>query len=261
MFALIAQSSEWAAEHPHESAWLAQAARIAPWVGGALALALVARAIAQQHRYRAVGVLSPADLEAVHEAIRSAERRTVGEIVPVVVERSDEHPHAGLAAALTFAFGGTALLAAHLPWDAPQWVLLAQAALALLGWALCRALPGFARLFVSEARATHVAAEQALQEFATLELHRTAERSGVLIFVSLFERRVIVLGDSGIDERVGAEHWKAVDAAVVAGVRRGSLKEGLIEGIALAGGVLAEHFPHRGGERNELPDRVVVRAR
>ncbi len=261
MLALLSQATDWAAEHPQENAWLEQAASAAPWIGALAVLALVVRAAAQSRLYRAVGVLSPADLEAVHEAIRDAERRTVGEIVPVVVERSDDHPHAGLAAALAFGFGGVTLLAAHLPWDAPHWVLLAQAALALIGWALCRSLPAFARLFVSQARATHVAAEQAVQEFATLELHRTEERSGVLIFVSLFERRVIVLGDSGIDQRVGAEHWKAVDAAVLAGIRRGSLRAGLVDGIALAGGVLAEHFPHRDGGRNELPDRVVVRAR
>ncbi len=261
MIARVTQVGDWIADHSHDLSWVGDAAHLAPWVGGTLVAALVARASLQAQRYRAIDVLDEADLEAVHEAIRSAERRTVGEIVPVVVERSDEHPHAGLAAALTFTFAGTTLLVAQAPWHAPQWVLLAQAALALMGWALCRVLPGFARLFVSEARATHVAAEQALQEFATLDLHRTAERSGVLIFISLFERRVIVLGDSGIDARVGAEHWKAVDEAVVAGIRRGSLRQGLVDGITLAGAVLAEHFPPRGGERNELPDRVVVRAR
>lgn len=261
MLSSFPQATDWAAEHPLERSWVAHAAQFAPWIGALVVLALVARAIAQQGRYRAVGLLSPSDLEVVHDAIRSAERRTVGEIVPVVVERSDDHPHAGLAAALAFALGGSALLAAHLPWHEPHWVVLAQSALALLGWALCRALPGFARLFVSESRATHVAAEQALQEFAELELHRTQAESGVLIFVSLFERRAIVLGDRGIDSRVGAEHWKSVDAAVLAGIRNNSLRAGLVDGIALAGTVLAEHFPHVGGDRNELPDRVIVRAR
>lgn len=261
MLTFVAQAGDWIAEHPHEGEWLARAARFAPWVGALAVLVLVIRALAQTRRYRAVGLLNEADLEAVHVALRDAERRTVGEIVPVVVERSDDHPNAGLAAALLFAFVGAALLAAHLPWHAPTWVLLSQLGLASAGWALCRALPGFARLFVSEARATHVAAEQALQEFARLDLHRTAAESGVLIFVSLFERRVVVLGDRGIDARVGAEHWKAVDAAVLAGIRKGSLRAGLIDGIALAGGVLAEHFPCADGGRNELPDRVVIRAR
>jgi putative membrane protein len=261
MLRIVAQAGEWVAAHPHENDWAAQATRWVPWLGACAVLALVLRALAQAQRYRAVGVLTDADIEAVHEEVRQAERRTVGEIVPVVVERSDDHPHAGLAAALLFALGGAALLAAQLPWHAPELVLLAQLGLALAGWTLCRSLPGFARLFVGEARATHVAAEQALQEFAQLGLRSTAAESGVLIFVSLFERRVVVLGDRGVDARVGSEHWKAIDAAVRAGVRRGSLRTGLIDGIRLAGVVLAEHFPSVDGERNELPDRVVVRAR
>ncbi len=260
MLAFLAQG-DWAAAHPQESEWIERVAQFAPALGALVVLALVLRAVAQARRYRAVGMLADADLEVVHEALRNAERRTVGEIVPVVVERSDDHPHAGLAAALLFALGGATLLAAHMPWHAPHWVLLVQCGLALLGWTLCRTLPGFARLFVSEARATHVAAEQALQEFGQLDLHRTTAESGVLIFVSLFERRVVVLGDRGIDARVGAEHWKAVDAAVLAGIRNGSLRAGLVDGITLAGEVLAEHFPSAEGKRNELPDRVVVRAR
>lgn len=261
MLRIVAQASEWVAAHPDENDWAEQATRWVPWLAAFAVLALVLRALTQAQRYRAVGVLTEADIEALHEEVRQAERRTVGEIVPVVVERSDDHPHAGLAAALLFALGGAALLAAHLPWHAPEQVLLAQFGLALAGWTLCRCVPGFARLFVGEARATHVAAEQALQEFAQLDLRSTAAESGVLIFVSLFERRVVVLGDRGVDARVGSEHWKAIDAAVRAGVRRGSLRTGLIDGIRLAGLVLAEHFPSADGERNELPDRVVVRAR
>jgi putative membrane protein len=180
---------------------------------------LVVRALWQHKRYRAVDVLTPADLDALHEAVRAAERNTIGEIVPVVVERSDAHPQAALAAALAFAFAVPMLGLGLLPWGEPQWIVLAQFVGALAGWLLARALPGFARLFVSEARATHVANEQALQEFTNLGLHRTVAESGVLIFVSLLERRVIVLGDRGIDTKVGAEHWKKVDEAA-AGIAR-----------------------------------------
>ena len=80
-----------------------------------------------------------------------------------------------------------------------------------------------------------------------------------MILVSLLERRVVVLGDEGIDAKVGAEHWKDVDQAILDGIRRGSLRDGLIEGIRRSGAVLAEHFPWRAGDRNELPDRLIVR--
>ena len=134
-----------------------------------------------------------------------------------------------------------------------------QLFLGALGWALARALPGFARLFVAEARATAVAEEQAIQEFQRLDLQRTEAATGVLLFVSLFERRVVVLGDRGIDEKMGAEPWGEVDRAILAGVARGELARGLTEGIRRCGEALSTHFPWRGGDRNELPDRVVVR--
>lgn len=260
MLTILQPANDWVAAHANEGSWLARGLELAPWLGLALPALLVVRALVQHRRYRAVEVLTPADLDALHEAVRAAERRTVGEIVPVVVERSDSHPQAALAAALVFAFAVPMLGLGLLPWGEPHWIVLAQLVGALAGWLLARALPGFARLFVSEARATHVANEQALQEFTGLGLHRTAAESGVLVFVSLFERRVIVLGDRGIDAKVGAEHWKKVDEAVLAGVRAGSLRGGLVEGIRLAGEVLAEHFPSPDGGRNELPDRVVVRA-
>jgi putative membrane protein len=151
------------------------------------------------------------------------------------------------------------VLAPHLPWSQPALVLLAQLGLGALGYFTARTLPGFARLFVGEKRATEMAEEQARQEFLALDLQSTEAATGVLIFVSLFERRVIVLADHGIDAKVGQEHWTGVTAAVLRGIASGSLRNGLSSGIALAGGVLAEHFPWRDGDRNELPDRLIVR--
>jgi putative membrane protein len=112
---------------------------------------------------------------------------------------------------------------------------------------------------VSEARATELAEEQAFQEFHRFELHRTDARTGVLLFVSLLERRAIVLADEGIHARVGPEPWQATNEAVLAGIRRGSLAAGLLAGIESTGAVLAQHFPPAAGDRNEVPDRIVVR--
>jgi putative membrane protein len=251
------QASEWTAQHAAE-AWWSDALQVG--LPSTLALgvaALVARAIAQRRRYRAVGAMSERDLETVYEAVRAAERRTVGEIVPVVVERSDDHPDARWRAAVVLGLAGAIALAPTSLWNA----LVAEIAVGALAYALARALPGFARAFASERRATAAAEEQALQEFQRLDLARTEAATGVLIFVSLFERRVVVLGDRGIDEAVPKDHWAGVGRAVLDGVARGALRDGLVEGIRLAGERLAENFPWRQGDRNELPDRVVVRAR
>jgi putative membrane protein len=224
-----------------------------------IVLALVVRALWLRQRYSVKRVLGEEAARAVHAALIEAEKHTLGEIVPVVVERSDRHPGAEWLSALVMLLVGTGLLAVHLPWHAPHWLLVCQIALAAVGYGLARALPDWKRWFVSEARATELAAEQAIQEFQALDLHATADGTGVLIFVSLLERRVIVLGDSAIHAKVGNERWVATKNAVLAGVQRGALDAGLIEGIRVCGAVLSEHFPWRAGDRNEVPDRMIVR--
>jgi putative membrane protein len=236
-------------------------AQYGPWVLLATTVLLVVRALARWNRYRAVAVLGDEAQERVRSAIREAESRTVGEIVPVVLERSDGYPGACWLAALIAMLLGSALLERHLPWSEPHWLLLAQVGLGAIGFALARGLPDLQRLFISETRATEMAGEQALQEFQLLGLRETAERTGVLVFVSLLERRVIILGDTGIHAKVGDEHWQRTRDAVLQGARGGSLADGLVAGVRACGDVLAEHFPKTAGNPNEIPDRLIVRKR
>ena len=120
-------------------------------------------------------------------------------------------------------------------------------------------MPGFKRVFIFEDRATAVAEEQAFQEFYANGLHKTEAATGVLLFVSVLEHRVIIMADEGIDSKVGAEFWANTDDAILDGIRHGSLRDGLVSGIERAGERLAEFFPWREGDRNEIPDRVIVR--
>ncbi|MEM7201169.1 MAG: hypothetical protein AAF628_12925 [Planctomycetota bacterium] len=223
-------------------------------LGAALTLGWLHR-----RRYATDDVLSDHDREVVHEALRAAERRTIGEIVPVVLERSDRHPAARWIAALAGLLLGSGTLVGVLPWGAPLQLLLCQLALGALGFALAAWLPPVRRCFIVESRATEVAEEQAVQEFFGLGLRETEGRTGVLLMVSLLERRVIVLADQGISERVEPTAWQEARDAVLSGIRRGSLRDGLIDGITKIADVLAEHAPWQAGDRNELPDRLIVR--
>ena len=239
--------------------WIEAALRFGPLLLAALVGALVVRALLRRRRYDARSLLDDGARAAVVASLVAAERRTEGEIVPVVLERSDRHPEACWLAALASLLFGSALLLNWLPWQNPLLLLVCQVAAGAGGWLLARLLPDLQRTFVSEARATEVAEEQALQEFHRHGLHRTKNATGVLLFVSLLERRVIVLGDEGIHAKVGDEHWKATTQAVLDGISAGSLRKGLLAGIERCGAVLAEHFPAQRHDVNELPDRLIVR--
>ena len=239
-------------------AWYALAVALPLCFAGLLVL-LVLRALLRQRRYRVVREFGEDDRRAVRDALGEAERRTVGEIVPVVVERSDPHPGADWLAALSFVLVGTAALMAWLPWQHPIEVLAAQLLLGAAGFGLARLLPDFKRVFVFEDHATRAAEEQAFQEFYAHGLHRTEARTGVLLFVSLLERRVVILADEGIDAAIEPGFWAATNDAILEGVDRGSLRAGLVEGIRRAGDALARHFPWREGDRDEIPNRLIIR--
>ncbi len=259
MLATIVQESWDAAGHEDAFAWLDVVGQLAALALVVVVVALVTRAVLRRHQYRATDVLTDGDLARLHEAIRAAEEETVGEVLPVVLERSDRHPGAPWFAATTFVLVGTAMLGAWLPWHEPALVLLAQVALGALGYVVACALPDFQRLFLSERRATEMAEEQAHIEFFKNGLHETEGRTGVLLFVSLLEHRVVVLADEGIASRVEPAVWQAADEAILKGIVAGSLASGLVAGIEEVGRVLAEHFPCGEGDRNEIPDRLVVR--
>jgi uncharacterized membrane protein len=100
--------------------------------------------------------------------------------------------------------------------------------------------------------------EKAAQKaFARLGMTRTQTRNGVLFFVVPARRKFVVLGDSGIHERVGQEFWNSVAAAVSEKFRDGDFTGGLVHGIERVGEQLAAHFPYDPStDKNELPNEV-----
>lgn len=224
-----------------------------------LALAWLARALAGGGPYRALSVLGEPEQKRVRAAIAQAETATRGELVVVVLERSDAHVSARLLAGLCLAL--LLALACTLAFSSvpPLGLLGVLAAGLAAGFALASALPALSRAFASEAQATRAAAEQALVEFQAQGLSETAERTGVLVFVSLYERRAIVMGDKGIHEHVGDAHWAGARDRLLDSAAHGRLCDGIVSAVEECGRVLAEHFPPRADDANELPDHLVVR--
>lgn len=252
---------DWKAGGHDLGAGLEELGTLAVWAVAAWYLWLLVRGWLQRRRYRVVGVLDDEDLAELRRELERAERATVGEIVPVVLERSDAHPEGRWLAAIFAALIGSALLSPWIDWNRPALVLASQVALGALGYLAAARLPGFQRAFVRETRATEMAEEQALQEFYGQGLHRTHGESGVLLFVSLFERRVVVLADRGVQVRSEGELWEETHREILEHVARAELRLGLLAGVRRVGAILAQHFPADGTPPNELPDRLVVRRR
>ena len=92
--------------------------------------------------------------------------------------------------------------------------------------------------------------------FARLGMAATPERNAVLFFLVPSRRRLVVIGDSAIHEKVGGEFWGQVSDLVLRHLRSGEFTEGLVQGIERVGEALAEHFPRRTPGPNLFPDEL-----
>jgi uncharacterized membrane protein len=109
-----------------------------------------------------------------------------------------------------------------------------------------------------DARCPGEALARATRVFERLGMHRTAARNGVLIYVSVEDHKLAVLGDRGIHERVGQAYWDGLVEAVLAYCRRQQFRDGLVHAVGEVGAALRRHFPRRPDDVDELPDRVSV---
>lgn len=195
--------------------------------------------------------------ERVARAVHDAETRSLGQIVPVVVERSGRYPEvpwmAGvLMGALATAIAGISGLGVT-AWELP----LVQVGAGLVGAALSRLGP-VKRLLAGRGEMEAAVRSRAGQAFLENGLTSTAHGTGVLVFASLLERRAVVLGDHGIHGKMGDEGWRQGVDALVAGIGRDDPAAGFCDAIVVIGAKLAEHFPRPPGESvpNELPDEL-----
>jgi uncharacterized membrane protein len=118
-----------------------------------------------------------------------------------------------------------------------------------------RQTSGEIRVFISHKKMNDaVAAAQAT--FVRLGMSKTHERNGVLIFVAPLGRSFAVIGDEGVHQRCGDAFWRAMAAEMAGYFKKAEFTEGILHGVRKAGKLLAAHFPHRPGDRNELPDGV-----
>jgi putative membrane protein len=196
----------------------------------------------------------------VAEAVRRAEALSRGQLVPVVVEKSDPYPEVRFRGGLLLAAIATAaVLAWRLPLGLAE-LAMVQVAAGAAG-ALLSLWDPVERLLAGQRAMEEAVRARAVRAFHEQGLHRTREGTGVLVFASLFERRAVVLGDRGIHERIGGAEWDRALAALVAGLRRGDPGQGFVDAIALCGARLAEHFPRDPAARatpNELEDAIRV---
>lgn len=199
--------------------------------------------------------LTKAERESLRAAVEAAEKTTSAEFVTVLARESDDYvfPSTLAASAVTFFLSGPAALFL----GNPVLLFACQSGVFIL-LALLFRLPALRARFVPLALRRRRAQRHARLLFLDLGLHRTRDRTGVMLFVSLAERYVEIIADDGVQEHLGSnEAWENVVAEFVAAVKAGRAAEGMTKAVEACAAILATQLPRAPDDENELPDHLI----
>ncbi len=107
-----------------------------------------------------------------------------------------------------------------------------------------------------EAHSKKEAYDRAADVFDMLEMHKTKQRNGVLIYIAVEDRTLVILGDTGINDVVAPDFWESTKDLIILNFKNDNITKGLVEGVLMAGEQLKLHFPYSKSDKNELPDEI-----
>lgn len=212
-------------------------------------------------------LFSSADLASIRDATADAESQTGGEIVPYIVDRVIDPDAARWRGAALGSLGG-ALVAGLINFFGDYWggygvVWITVPAIvgAGIGYLLA-GVDAFGRRLIPDDLKDWYVRLRAESAFLEEEVFSTRDRTGILIFVTLFEREAVILADEGIHRAVPKGEWEDVVADLVTGIRAGRAAVALIEAIEHCGRLLRQYeVNRRADDEDELADAPRIRER
>jgi putative membrane protein len=209
--------------------------------------------------------------QSIEAAIAAAEKTTAGEIVPVIATVSGRYDRAEDVFGLLF--GIVALIAAWVlfqdpasaSWSTIQTQVLGLPAIAgiliggfLLGAMLASYFPMLRLPFIARAEMIEEVERRALETFQRERIRDTGGATGVLIYVSLYEHIVKVIGDDAAAATLPVAALEEICALIVDGLKQGRPADGLQQAVTRTGELLAEQLPRTAEDTNELANHLIL---
>lgn len=212
---------------------------------------------------------SEEDLQRIKAAVKEAEAKISGEIVPVIVERSGAYAIANYKGSLIFSTLSFVLMiildryiiedASHTLFYDPLFIFSVVIVGGAIGALLPNLLPALKRWLVSREYMDESCRQSAENAFLEEEIFNTRHRTGIMIFISFFEHEVIVMADRGISKVVEQSEWDKIVAELITNIRSGKIVEGVEAGIRRCGEILLEKgFQKTSDDINELRDDLRI---
>jgi putative membrane protein len=208
---------------------------------------------------------SESDLHRIKAAVHEAESKISGEIVPVIVSKSGYYRIANYRASLlvgSLAFLAIIFFDRYVPELAvydPLLIFFIVLVMGALGGVVCHYVPSIQRLLLTQEHMDNETRQRAENAFLIEEVFNTAQRTGIMIFVSFFEHEVLIMADKGISKVVEQKEWDKIVNNLTDSIRKNKVVEGLETAIKRCGEILLEKsFLISADDKNELPDDLRI---
>ena len=199
----------------------------------------------------------------VENAVQTAEKLTAGEIVVMIISSSYQYPLANVIGATAFALPLALILtplAGAWLWIGTQnmWLFLGfLTAFFILFHEIVKRTHRLKRFFISRREIDDEVEEAAVTQFFDHDLYRTRDETGVLVLISVFERRVWILADRGINAKVSEGQWKDIVDMITEGIRQKRPADAICGAVEKIGALLKTHFPIRADDTDELKNLII----
>lgn len=207
--------------------------------------------------------ITDSEKEKIIESVRNVEKKTSGEIVPMIVSTSYSYPMSDIIGGLTISLP-LSIVAAYFIGPLMSlgtqnlWVFLGiESVLFLFFYVIVKNILWLKRFFISNNEINEEVNEAAVTAFFTNGLYKTRDETGVLIFISVFERKVWVLADRGINEKVDSSQWEEIVNMIIAGIKQKKQCESICSAIERVGEILESHFPCKKDDTDELDNLII----
>lgn len=197
------------------------------------------------------------DKKLIKNAIKKAELTTSGEIVPVILSKADFYPAAHFRAALLMGVL-LSVIAYHFEFFEDSLFLIWANITGLVIGYFVAFIPWVKSSLSSKREMTEEVHQRALEIFYHNHVSQTKDRTGIMIFISLLEKRVEVLADCGINEKVSKDYWDTLVQNLLARIAAKELIPGLIHAIDECGRSLSESFPIQADDVDEVSNQLIT---
>lgn len=208
--------------------------------------------------------ISKEQIKKVEAAIAKAESKTSAEIVTVVVKKSSTTDHVQFLLIFIILAFNLIIVNTILPYVhfLDQYYTPTMSASFILSFALALLLKNshfIQRILTSKKDQIEQVQQSALLTFYQSDIKKTTDATGVLIYVSLMEHRVIVLADKAINDNLPEDIWQESVDIIIKEIKNKNLSNGLVLSIDKMSLFLSKHFPVSKDDVNELPDHLILK--